>query len=256
MPPRLRHPALPPKPAKRVVKGAERLARDIVRRIYERNMRPGDKFLSESEALTVFGVSRATLREALRYLQIQGVLRIRTGPGGGHFVGQPKPESLASTIALLMQFSGAPFHTIIDARRILEPALAREAAKNATAADLAAMDEALAGMAGSLDRDEPLMTHYFAFLRAMTDAARNDLLSMLISALFEIGRSGGFGSTDYGRSSAQALMRELRDAIAAHDGDAAAAIIDRIFDMIWEVLADMEERVVRRVSWADVQDVL
>ena len=243
-------------PGRRAIKGAERLARDIVRRIYERNMQPGDKFLSEAEALNVFGVSRATLREALRYLQIQGVLRIRTGPGGGHFVGQPRADSLASTMALLLQFSGTPLRSIIDARRVLERALAREAAAHATPQDIARLDAELAGMAASVDHDEPFMTHYFAFLRAMVDAARNELFSLLLPALFEVGRSGNFGSVQYGRSAALELMRKLSGAIARHDAEKAVAIVDEMFLMIWEVLDDMNAELTRRVSWADVQDIL
>jgi DNA-binding FadR family transcriptional regulator len=244
------------KPA-RAVKGAERLARDIVRRIYEGGMQPGDKFLSEAEALSVFGVSRATLREALRYLQIQGVLVIRSGPGGGHFVGKPQPESLASTLALLLQFSKAPINCIIDARRIIEPAIVREAARKATPADIAALDVHLAAIARGIDDDASFIGAYAAFGDAVIAAAGNELLKLLIPALFAIGRSGGFASTPDGRDRAYALSARLREAIAAHDPEAAGRIVEDVHVMIAEVLeAHYIERLGRPVSWADVQDVL
>ena len=243
--------------ASRSVKGAERLARDIVRRIYERGMKPGDKFLSESEALAVFGVSRATLREALRYLQIQGVLRMRTGPGGGHFVGQPRPESLASTIALLLQFAGAPINCIIDARRIIEPVIVREAALNTTAADVAAMDRRLAEMEAHVDEDEPFMAAWFGLMDIVVGAAGNAFFCFMLPALWEIGRSGGFGSTAYGRAKGLAILRKLRDAMADRDAARASSAMDELFEMIREVLEDnYTSRLNRRVSWADVQDVL
>ena len=243
--------------SRRSIKGAERLAQDIVRRIYEGELKPGDKFFSEAEALSEFGVSRAMLREALRYLQIQGVLDIRTGPGGGHFVSLPRPGSLASTIALLLQFAGAPINCIIDARRILEPAIVREAATNASPADIAAMDTAIAAIAQGLNEDLPFSTAWAAFWDATAGASGNALFAFLIPALHAIGRSGGFASTQYGRSTALALSRRLRDAIAAHDADAAAAIVDEVHALVHEVLEDnYTDLLTRPVSWADVQDVL
>ena len=245
------------KTARRSVKGAERLAQDIVRRIYEGELKPGDKFFSEAEALNEFGVSRAMLREALRYLQIQGVLDIRTGPGGGHFVSLPRPGSLASTIALLLQFAGAPINCIIDARRIIEPAIVREAARKATPSDIAALDVHLAAIAKGLDEDAAFTPAYAAFGDAVIAAAGNDLLKLLIPALFAIGRSGGFASTQDGRDRAYALSVRLRAAIVAHDTDAAGRIVDEVHVMIAEVLqGNYIDRLTRPVSWADVQDVL
>lgn len=245
------------KTARRPVKGAERLAQDIVRRIYEGEMKPGDKFFSEAEALSEFGISRAMLREALRYLQIQGVLDIRTGPGGGHFVSLPRPESLASTIALLLQFAGAPINCIIEARRIVEPAIVREAAQNAAPSDIAAMDAAIAGIARGVGEDLPFTAAWTAFWDATAGATGNALFKFLIPALHAIGRSGGFASTQYGRSTALALSRRLRDAIAARDPDGAAAIVDEVHVMVHEVLENnYTDLLTRPVSWADVQDVL
>jgi DNA-binding FadR family transcriptional regulator len=70
-------------------KAAVRLAQEIVRAMYENGMRPGDKYFSEAEALQRHRVARATPREALRFLEIQGVITMRAGPGGGSVVGQP-----------------------------------------------------------------------------------------------------------------------------------------------------------------------
>src|SRR3546814_17574955 len=61
------------------------LARDIAQEIYDSGMKPGDRYRSEAEALALHGVSRGALREALRFLQIQGVITIKSGPGGGTY---------------------------------------------------------------------------------------------------------------------------------------------------------------------------
>mgnify|MGYP000913346725 CR=1 FL=1 len=163
----------------------------------------------------------------------------------------------ASTIALLLQFAGAPINCIIDARRIIEPVIIREAAKNATAEDVAGMDHRLAEMEAHIDEDEPFMQGWHGLMDIVISASDNAFFRLMLPALWEIGRSGGFGSTAYGRATGLALLRKLRDAMADRDGDRAAAVIDEIFGMIREVLEDnYNARLNRRVSWADVQDVL
>lgn len=242
--------------AVRIPKGAERLARDIVRRIYEGQLKPGDKFLSEAEALAIFGVSRATLREALRYLQLQGVLKIRTGPGGGHFVSRPRPESLASAIGLQLQFAGAPINSIIEARRIIEPAIAREAALRSTATDMAILDRAVAGI-GTAHDDDSFLEAYNAFWDGIAAATGNALFKLLIPALAAVGRSGGLTSTEDGRKRAHQLCSRIRDAIGARDRDAATSAVDDLHAMITEIVTQRySDLLPRTVSWADVQDIL
>jgi GntR family transcriptional repressor for pyruvate dehydrogenase complex len=59
------------------MKAAMRLAQEIVATIYESKMKPGDRYLSEADALAHHRVARGTYREALRFLEIQGVVNIR-----------------------------------------------------------------------------------------------------------------------------------------------------------------------------------
>ena len=69
--------------------------------------RPGDKLISEQKMVERYGVARGSLREALRFLELQGVLRIKSGPGGGPVIDTPNAHHFASTLALLLQFVGA-----------------------------------------------------------------------------------------------------------------------------------------------------
>src|ERR1700682_4416911 len=81
------------------------LAQRIVGEISDQGYGPGTLLLPEREMLQRYGVARGTLREALRFLEIQGVLTIRPGPAGGPTVNNVEPRSLASAIALLLQLS-------------------------------------------------------------------------------------------------------------------------------------------------------
>ena len=204
-------------PSKRREKGAQRLARDIVRHIYETGMQAGDRYYSEAEALAQHGVARGTLREALRYLQIQGVIDIKPGPRGGHFVAQPDWQHLASTLALLLQFAGATTEMLIEARGAFEPGMAAIAAAKATKKDIAKLDAALADMDAYVGDYEPYYRAYMAFWNALAEATQNPVFVYLSPAMRRITQAAGVVPSEVRRAAATARVRKVRDAVAAKD---------------------------------------
>src|SRR3954469_3261027 len=72
---------------RRAAKTSELVALDIVRDIVARRLKPGDRLPREAELVEQYGVSRTSLREALRLLEVQGLISIRPGPGMGTLVG-------------------------------------------------------------------------------------------------------------------------------------------------------------------------
>jgi DNA-binding FadR family transcriptional regulator len=119
-------PAEPRKP-----KIAEVVAHNIARDISTRRLRPGARLPSETVALTRFNVSRSSLREALRLLELLGVISIRTGAGGGPVVGQVTSADFGSTTTFYYHLIGVTIREILEARCILEPALVRLAVEAA-----------------------------------------------------------------------------------------------------------------------------
>ena len=105
------------------------VALDIVRDIVAQGLRPGDKLPLEAELLKHYGVSRASLREGLRLLEVQGLLSIRPGPGGV-VVGEAHPASLGRSLTLHMQFVGATYDELMETCIWTEGQLAEFAAKN------------------------------------------------------------------------------------------------------------------------------
>src|SRR5215207_8453406 len=107
--------ATPPRPSfvptalNRPLKTAETVARDIVRDIVARELRPGDRLPSEGAMLEEYGVSRESLREALRLLEVHGLITIRRGPGGGPSVGQVEPANLSRMSTLFYHLAGATY---------------------------------------------------------------------------------------------------------------------------------------------------
>jgi DNA-binding FadR family transcriptional regulator len=118
-------------PTLRHVKRSELLAREIVEEIVARGLQPGDVLPAESVMLSHYGVGRASLREALRLLESQGLVTLKPGPGGGPIVGSVEPANLGRTATLYFRLDGATCGTLAEAMLVLDPWLAEVAAQRA-----------------------------------------------------------------------------------------------------------------------------
>lgn len=116
-------------PRRRAPKAAEVTASRIVDDILEGSVRVGEKLPTEPEMLERYEVSRESLREALRLLEIQGIVDIKRGPGGGPIVAPLNSGYLARTSSLYFHLSGATYAELLDTWAALEPTLAERAAK-------------------------------------------------------------------------------------------------------------------------------
>src|SRR5262249_32772284 len=119
------------RPRPRRTKAATVLAKNIVREIRRRELAPGAKLLSEQKMVERYGVARGSLREALRFLELQGVVRIKSGPGGGPVIETPNGRHFAGALALMLQAVGGRFRAIIETRWVVEPGIAALAAERA-----------------------------------------------------------------------------------------------------------------------------
>src|SRR5690242_15634708 len=115
---------------RRTLKTSEVVALEIVRDIVRQDMQPGDRLPLEAEMLVQYRVSRSSLREALRLLEVQGLIGIRPGPGAGTVVGRVLPGNLSRTLTLHLHMLGANYDELLEAWVESEPLLARLAALN------------------------------------------------------------------------------------------------------------------------------
>ena len=118
------------RPRRKLVKVAEVVARQILHDIVDRELEPGAKLPSEVEMAETHGVARGSLREALRILEIHGLITLKPGPGGGPVVAAINSEDLGQTLTFFLQASGATFRELMQARLVLEPLMARAAAEH------------------------------------------------------------------------------------------------------------------------------
>lgn len=115
---------------KRKLKRSEIVASDLIRDIVSNGLKEGDRLPLESDMLVEYGVSRSTLREAMRLLETQGLINIRPGPGGGTMVGGIDPSNLAHTLTLYLHRTDTSLDDLLDAWLTVEPLLARLAASH------------------------------------------------------------------------------------------------------------------------------
>lgn len=113
----------------RSLKLAEVLAREIVERMLADNVEPGDVLPSEVTMMANYGVARATLREALRLLEGQGLVVVKQGRGGGPVMAAVDASDLGRTSALYYRLAGATYRELAESKVVLEPWLADLAAR-------------------------------------------------------------------------------------------------------------------------------
>ena len=184
--------APPTRPKKTALLIAERIVDDI----HRRGNQAGDHLPPEKVMLEEYEVGRGTLRESLRFLELQGVLTLKPGPSGGPIVQHPDPGALATSLRLLLQFQQAPFQTVIEARVALEPSMARLAAERMT-------EDGIAELTGIVESERAAVRDQAAF-RAQTrrfhlcvaEGSGNAIFAMLFASLFDILDGNGSG-VDY-----------------------------------------------------------
>lgn len=197
------------------------VAKRVVDEIYREGLSAGDRLPPERVMLEGYGVGRGTLREALRFLELQGVLTLKPGPGGGPVIEKPDATHLANGLLLLLQFSGSPFSTIVEARSDLEPIMARHAASRISPDALIRIGTSVEQMRNNLTDREIFLATNREFHELIAWGSRNAMYGFLIDALVDI-VDGTHMGVDYPAQRRKAILHaheRIFSALEAHDGD-------------------------------------
>jgi DNA-binding FadR family transcriptional regulator len=171
----------------RNVKLAEQVARDIADGVFSRNLGPGARLPSERVMLDRFGVSRGTLREALRILEMQGLIVVRAGPGGGPVVASMTPEDFNRVASLHYRSAGATVRELWKARVDIEPVLARLAAEQLTPEATQELTDLLErSRHTTIDNDAEYISSGSTFHRVIAYASGNPILDLIARSLGEM----------------------------------------------------------------------
>jgi len=192
-------------------------------RIERGELKPGDRLPPERDLAAQIGVSRPTVRTALRSLATMGVLQSKQG--AGTFITDGPPTLASEPLGLMAALHGLSRDGLFEARLVLEVGSSALAADRASGDDLAAMSEEVTGMFASIDEPLTFLRHDVRFHRAIAAASRNPVLGVLIDmlgSLFYERRSETIQRATDLRETADA-HRKIYQAIRARDRDAAIA---------------------------------
>lgn len=164
-------------------KASDVLARELRERILNGEIAEGSALPAERELVRQTQMSRATVREALRILEVQNLVRVKAGRAGGAFVSRPTTKSMASSVSMMIRGRQIKLVDLLETREALEPFCSELAARNHTDEDMSVLDQANEDI-GNPDADLP------AFLQANLDwhigvavASHNELLTGFMTAL-------------------------------------------------------------------------
>lgn len=131
-------------PRIRQLKRSDLVAQEIKRLITEKNLTPGDRLPHESDLQAQFQVSKGTIREALKALEVQGLITISTGPTGGGTIAEVPLDRTLQFMQNYLFFQEVTIENIYTVRQMLEPELAAGAVPYLTDADFEALEHSIA----------------------------------------------------------------------------------------------------------------
>ena len=167
------------------------VAAHLRRQIVLGELNEGDQLPTESVLMEEFGVSRPTLREAIRILEAEGAITVRRGVRGGARVQVPDVTVAARHVGLVLQYRGTLLSDVYDVRTILEPAAARMAARRRTSADLARLQEAVGRNRESVEDPGASFASDAEFHRLIVELSGSETLQVLCAMVTDIIREGG-----------------------------------------------------------------
>ena len=173
------------------IRGAsEQVASQIQHYIQGEELGPGDFLGREEDLASAFGVSRPTLREALKLLSSGNLIRATKGPGGGIFVAhtaeQGMSRSLSDAIAMMLETGAVSLDELLDARLFMEVQLAGLAAYQPDESTLKALRASLDAAAAAPDDPEVIAATDAEIHRTIAAAAGNRMLQALTGWVFDV----------------------------------------------------------------------
>ena len=165
----------------------DNVARRIESLVRNGELKPGSRLPPEPQLAALLGVSRSSLREALKGLVFLGLIKAR--PGHGTYIQASLGRAASRHFQWMLLLKEIKYLELYELRQILEPAVAALAARRATKSDLDSMELALRGMKASLQQPEQFMVNELAFHEGFAQASSNvaiqTTMQMMYGALAE-----------------------------------------------------------------------
>jgi GntR family transcriptional repressor for pyruvate dehydrogenase complex len=208
-----------------VPKSCDVLAARLRAQILEGRLAPGEALPGERDLVVETGLSRGSVREALRILEAEGLVQTRPGRYGGTVISRPSSELLARQVGSFAKGRGVGLRMLIETRESLEPMLARLAARHRTDADLDALEAAVARMRRAVDGSAAdFLAANVEWHWAVALASGNELMSAFMASITGLIRESTLEEHVSSREVRLAVIdahRRVNAAVRAGDAEAA-----------------------------------
>lgn len=208
---------------------SQEVALHIKNLIRDQKLKPGEKLPNELELCGLFSVSRPTIREAVKTLVSQGIIEIRRGKGT--YVSQ-MPGIAEDPLGLDFIMSPDLRLSLIEARLIIEPGVARLAAMKADDADIARIAASIKAMEEIVVKHEVGIEAELGFHRSVAEATRNPVIirivPIIMDSIVKTYKDAPRTSEDHRHALEEHAV--IFDAISAHDPDGSFAAMQAHLD--------------------------
>ena len=221
-------PAASPPAAFRAIRSArafEEIAAQIRTELAKGQLKVGSRLPSERALAEQFGVSRNTLREALRSLEHAGLIRLQKGATGGAFISGRSGQAIATGLMDMYHLGAIEPSQLTEARIWFESAMVREACARAKAADIAALQANIEEAEAALRAEDfpKRAEKNIEFHRILARMTGNPIMVIVMNGILDvlaeyIGKIGSYENA-FVLPSRRRFMKHLQ----ARDADAAAA---------------------------------
>jgi GntR family transcriptional regulator, transcriptional repressor for pyruvate dehydrogenase complex len=209
---------------------SDKVTEAILETIASNQLKPGDLLPTERQLGEQFGVSRTVIREAVRALRAKGMLEVKGGSGVR--IVAVDEGTVRESMRHFVKGSELDYTKVDEVRRVLEVAAAGLAAERATPEDIERINETIEQMDNSCEDVENTVQFDIAFHRALASSTHNELFLVLHDSMGEMlleVRRRNLARGAARRRLVVEMHRRIRDAVAAHDPDAArAAMVDHL----------------------------
>lgn len=222
--------------------------------VVDEGLQAGDRLPGEVELIERFGMAKGTIREAMRILEAQGLIKTRTGPGGGSFVHEVSKERARALLGNYFYFKHLTVADIYQIRRALEPELAASLAGNLSEQVLGELEANIATYsepAKTLDEEREQHIASLRFHALLAEQSSNALLGFLIDFMVNMLSDLTVYRKLYsppnielwarGRAFQERLIEALRDG----DRDTARLVMAEHMETAWALMEGQEAKMLR-----------
>jgi GntR family transcriptional repressor for pyruvate dehydrogenase complex len=230
-----------------VPKASSYVADELRAHIIGNDLAVGTRLPSEAQLIDQFALSRATVREALRLLEAEGLITVKRGPRGGIAVARPNPSHISRSMATMVALAQLPLRQLFVLRSVIEPPAAAAAARNATPED---RERLLASVSrGDTDVEERVDFHLL-----VAELSGNGLFQMILSALHDVltWHVGTEPLTEDDISGTMTAHAKIAKAIASGDEKAAETAMRRHLERFQQRMAEagrLDAPIIPRSVW-------